>query len=44
MGIPGARTWQRDGYQAHVRAILDDEGRVMVIINWNTDLGDALAV
>jgi hypothetical protein len=42
MGIPGARTWQRDGYQAHVRGILDEKGRLMVIINWNTDLGDAL--
>jgi hypothetical protein len=24
-----------------VRAIFDDEGRLMVVINWNTDLGDA---
>ena len=23
------------------RAILDDDGRVMVMINWNVDLGDA---
>jgi hypothetical protein len=42
MGIPGARTWQRDGHTPHVRGIFDDEGRLMVIINWNTDLGDAL--
>ena len=25
----------------HWRGILDDEGRVMVIVNWNMDLGDA---
>jgi len=25
----------------HWRGILDDEGRVMVVINWNMDLGDA---
>jgi hypothetical protein len=42
LGIPGARTWQRDGDTPHVRGIFDDKGRLMVIINWNTDLGDAL--
>ncbi len=41
-GIPGARTWERDGYEAHLRGIFDDDGRLMVAINWNTDLGDAL--
>ena len=35
-------TAQRDGFTAHVRGIFDDEGRLMVVINWNTDLGDAL--
>jgi len=25
----------------HWRGILDDEGRVMVVVNWNMDLGDA---
>jgi hypothetical protein len=25
----------------HVRGIFDDDGRLMVAINWNTDLGDA---
>lgn len=35
------QTWERDGYTPAVRAILDDNGRVMVVINWNTDLGDA---
>lgn len=32
---------ERDGYQPHVKGILDDDGRLMVMINWNTDLGDA---
>ena len=32
---------ERDGYEPHVRGIFDDEGRLMVVINWNTDLGDA---
>jgi hypothetical protein len=26
----------------HLRAILDDNGRPMVIINWNTDMGDGV--
>ena len=34
-------TWEQDGYIPHVRGIFDDEGELMVIINWNTDLGDA---
>jgi len=38
---PGRRTWERDGYEPHVRGIFDEEGRLMVIINWNTDIGDA---
>ena len=35
------RTWEQDGYEAHARGIFDEEGRLMVMINWNTDLGDA---
>ena len=35
------RTWEQDGYVAHARGIFDEDGRLMVIINWNTDLGDA---
>jgi len=35
------QTFERDGYVPHVKGILDDDGRLMVIINWNTDLGDA---
>jgi hypothetical protein len=39
--IRGGPTWERDGYEAHCRGIFDDKGRLMVVINWNTDLGDA---
>ena len=34
-------TYERDGYEPHVRAILDHDGRLMMMINWNTDIGDA---
>ena len=37
----GGRTWEQDGYTAHVRGIFDEQDRLMVLINWNTDLGDA---
>lgn len=40
-GIRGGPTWERDGYNPLVRGIFDDEGRLMVLVNWNTDLGDA---
>ncbi len=40
-GMMGGRTWERDGYQPALRGILDEKGRLMVAINWNTDLGDA---
>lgn len=46
--IPGlgsffsGRTWEKGGFQPHLRAILDDAGRPMVIINWNTDMGDGV--
>lgn len=45
--IPGANsiyrgvTWQRDGYVPYWRGIYDDDGRLMVAINFNMDLGDA---
>jgi Domain of unknown function (DUF4159) len=32
---------ERDGYTPHWRGIYDDEGRLMVVINFNMDLGDA---
>lgn len=34
------RTWEKGGYVAKLRAILDDDGRPLVLINWNTDMGD----
>jgi hypothetical protein len=34
------RTWEKGGFEAKLRAIEDDNGRAMVIINWNTDMGD----
>jgi hypothetical protein len=38
--VYGGPTYEFDGYQPQVRGIFDDEGRLMVLINWNTDLGD----
>jgi hypothetical protein len=35
------RTWEKDGYVPHVRGIFDDKGRLSVVINANTDMGDA---
>jgi hypothetical protein len=40
-GIRGRPTSQRDGFVPHVRGVLDDDGRLMVVVNFNTDLGDA---
>jgi hypothetical protein len=46
--IPGAQflysnqTYERDGYSARWRGIYDDDGRVMVAICHNMDLGDAV--
>jgi hypothetical protein len=36
------RTWEKGGFVAHLRAVLDDAGRPMVLINWNTDMGDGM--
>jgi uncharacterized protein DUF4159 len=38
---PYFRTYERDGYVPHWRAIYDDKGRIMVAICFNMDLGDA---
>jgi hypothetical protein len=44
--IPGlgsffsGRTWEKGGFVPHLRAVLDDQRRPMVLINWNTDMGD----
>ncbi len=40
-GIGGRPTWERDGYVPRLRGIIDERDRLMVVINWNTDLGDA---
>ncbi len=40
-GASGRRTHERDGYVPYVKGIQDDKGRLMVVINHNTDLGDA---
>jgi len=37
----GGPTWEGDGYTPHALAIFDDARRPMVMINYNTDLGDA---
>ena len=34
------RTWEKGGFIPHLRAILDERERPMVLINWNTDMGD----
>ena len=34
------RTWEKGGFVPHLRTILDDSGRPMMFINWNTDMGD----
>ena len=40
-GYQDPPTSEQDGVVPHVRGIYDDQGRLMVVINWNTDLGDA---
>jgi hypothetical protein len=37
----GGPTHEYDGYVPRVRGIFDEQGRLMVLVNWNTDLGDA---
>jgi len=34
-------TYEQDGFIPHCRGIFNENGRLMVVINWNTDLGDA---
>jgi hypothetical protein len=40
-GAMTGRTWEKDGYTPHWRGIYDEQGRLVVVINWNMDLGDA---
>jgi hypothetical protein len=37
----GGITWETDGFEAECKGIWDDDGRLMMVINHNTDLGDA---
>lgn len=37
----GSQTTECYGCEATVRAIFDDDGHLMMLINWNTDIGDA---
>jgi hypothetical protein len=39
--VRSGQTWERDGVEPHWRGIYDDRGRLMVVINFNMDLGDA---
>jgi len=41
MFIYSGVTYERDGYTPHWRGIFDDDGRLMVAINFNMDIGDA---
>ena len=41
MFIYSGVTWEKDGYTPHWRGIYDDDGRLMVAINHNMDIGDA---
>jgi hypothetical protein len=40
-GRRGGPTWEKDGYVPALKGIFDEHDRLMVVINWNTDLGDA---
>lgn len=40
-GRMGGRTSEQDGFVPMVKGIYGDNGELMVVINWNTDLGDA---
>ena len=39
--VYSGQTWEKGGYEAHYMGIKNDEGRLMVMINHNVDLGDA---
>ena len=40
-GALNGQSWEKDGFTPQWRGIFDDEGRLMVAINFNMDLGDA---
>lgn len=37
----GDVTYEKDGYYPALKGIFNDQGRLMMAIHWNTDLGDA---
>lgn len=37
----GGITWEQDGFTAECKGVWDDSGRLVMVINHNTDLGDA---
>lgn len=39
--LRGGRTWEQDGFEPHWRGVYDDDGRLMLAINFNMDMGDA---
>ena len=39
--VQSGLTWEKGGYEAHYMGIQNDQGRLMVMINHNVDLGDA---
>jgi hypothetical protein len=40
-GAMGGPYYERDGYEPFCRGIQDEDGRLVVVANWNSDLGDA---
>jgi hypothetical protein len=40
-GMRGGPYFEQDGYEALCRGIFDEKGRLVVMINWNSDMGDA---
>jgi hypothetical protein len=41
LGRAGGHTHEQDGYFPSVRGVLDEDGRLMVAMHWNSDMGDA---
>jgi len=37
----GGITWEKDGFVAECKGVWDEQGRLVMVINHNTDLGDA---
>jgi hypothetical protein len=40
-GMVGGPYWERDGIEPSCRGIFDEQGRLSVMMVWNSDLGDA---